>query len=261
MILLYVVVLAAVYAATEVLPLGAAAHTYLLPALLGWPPLGAAAVSAAHMGMAAGIAVTFHRDVIAVGLGLWRAARGRPDAGSRLALNIAAGTLPALALGYVVPGLLGTAGTLSLTLWAMLGGGVLLWLADRLGMRLKRVEHLTPLGAAAIGAVQAAALVPGIGRTAITLIAARLMGYERDQALRFSMLLAVPMLLASSGISLSGLGLPTSPAMMAVAAACFVVTVAALAFTQNWVRRTDFALFAWYRILVGGALLAVYYYL
>ncbi|MCP6497894.1 undecaprenyl-diphosphatase, partial [Klebsiella pneumoniae] len=77
-----------------------------------------------------------------------------------------------------------------------------LWIADRLGVTVRRVEHLGWTGAMLIGLLQAAALLPGISRTAITIAAARLMGFERRDAARFSLLLAIPLLGAHAGHTL-----------------------------------------------------------
>ena len=130
-------------------------------------------------------------------------------------------------------------------LWAMIGFAIVLWIADRVGMRVKRLEHMTLGQALVVGLAQPLAFIPGTSRSGITMVAARLMGYEREEAARFSFLLSIPAILAAgfyeglklaeggAGEALSGAGL----ALLFSAA----TGLAAIAFLMRWLRRSSFA--------------------
>jgi undecaprenyl-diphosphatase len=114
-----------------------------------------------------------------------------------------------------------------------------------------------------IGCAQVLALIPGTSRSGITMSAARLLGMERSEAARFSMLLSIPAILGAG--TLKGLDLYRLGDVELTATAVFA---AGLAFVAAWV--TIFALMAWlqrstftpfvvYRVFLGGALLALTY--
>src|SRR3546814_15121237 len=79
--------------------------------------------------------------------------------------------------------------------WATIGFGIVLYIADRSTLTLRRIEHMTFAAGFAIGLSQILALIPGTSRSGITMTAARFPVFERVEAARFSMLLALPHLL------------------------------------------------------------------
>ena len=124
--------------------------------------------------------------------------RGRMDDGARLAFNILIATLPALAIGFAVQHFLGDRlRSMHVVAWTMIVFGVVLYVADRVGLTVRRVEHMGMGQALAIGVAQTLAFVPGTSRSGITIVAARLFGYERAEAARFSFLLSIPAILAA----------------------------------------------------------------
>ena len=162
--------------------------------------------------------------------------------------------------------LLGTpfaAAELTLIAWTTVGFGVLLFLADRLGMTLRRVEHMAGLTSLLIGLAQVIAFIPGAGRIGVTVTAARLLGFERTEAARFAMLLSLVPLLVAAGwptwmLRLDGTSVLGTGGAIA-AAITFVATYATIAFLMRWLRRGTFAPFAIYRLIVGGGLLYAIY--
>ena len=77
--------------------------------------------------------------------------------------------------------------------------GLAMGMADRLCMTVKRVEHLGLIDALILGAAQLLAFLPGIGRLAAGLLAARLLGFERPSAYRFLLLADAAILMAGGG--------------------------------------------------------------
>jgi undecaprenyl-diphosphatase len=147
--------------------------------------------------------------------------------------------------------------------WTTLGFGVVLFVADRLGMTFKRVEHLSAAGALAIGLAQVLALIPGTSRAGITMTAARALGFERQDAARFSMLLSIPTI-AGAGI-LGGLDIYASgdprlglDALLAAVFACATALVA-ISLMMAWLRHATFTPFIIYRAILGIALLTWVY--
>ena len=117
--------------------------------------------------------------------------------------------------------------------------------------------------AAIIGGAQILSLVPGTSRSGITMTAARMLGFERSDAARFSMLLSIPTILAAgllvtSDISqLESVGNVTEAAIAGLLA--FGFAMLAIAALLAWLRHATFGPFALYRIVLGVALLVWIY--
>jgi len=139
----------------------------------------------------------------------------------------------------------------------------LLMVTDQLGMTLRRIEHLGIGEVLVIGTAQILALIPGTSRSGICMTAARVLGMERADAARFSMLLSIPVIIGAGtlkGYELwkSGDSALTSDAFVG-AGLSLVTALIAIALMMTWLRRATFTPFAIYRIILGIALLGYAY--
>ncbi len=262
--ILHILVLAIIQGATEFLPVSSSGHLILVPYATGWADQGLVIDVAAHLGTLIAVLVYFWRDVRLMLVGLWRLISGRLDDGGRLMLFLLAATIPALAVGYVVDQYFSDAVRNPLIVaWALIGFGVVLYLADRIGMTVKQVKHMTLVQALVIGMAQVLAFIPGTSRSGITMTAARMLGFERGEAARFSFLLSIPAISAAGLWKGRELITGSDAAMLQSAALTLgfsaVVGFVAIAFLMAWLRRASFAPFVGYRILLGGLLLWLIY--
>ena len=158
--LLHIVVLALVQGITEFLPISSSGHLILVPGVTGWPDQGLVIDVAAHVGTLFAVLVYFWRDVGAMFAGLGRLSRGRVDDGAKLAFHLAIATLPALAIGFAVQHFLGDQPrSIKVVAWTMIGFGIVLYLADRIGLTVRRLEHMNMGQALVIGIAQTLAFV------------------------------------------------------------------------------------------------------
>lgn len=254
------IILALVQGITEFLPISSSAHLILVPQFTGAVDQGPLIDVAVHVGTLGAVVLYLWRDVVQMLVGIGWAMRGRPDAGFRLALQIVLATIPLVAAGYAASRYLGTElRSIEVIAWATLGFGILLWVVDRAGMTVRRIEHMKYGGALFIGLSQVLALIPGTSRSGITMTAARFLGFERSEAARFSMLLAIPAILAAgtlAGIDLykSGDAQLTTDAIIA-AGLSLITALFAIVAMMGWLKRASFLPFVLYRILLGGGLL------
>lgn len=271
--LLLLAILAVVQGITEFLPISSSGHLVLVWEV--FDQTQAAGVRAAeterldldvavHVGTLAAVCLYFWRDIWRMAVGLLRLLAGRRDPGAHLAGLVLLASLPIIPAGYFGKDLvLIYFRDIAVIGWTTLGFGILLGLSDRFGMLINRIEHMGWLQAVIVGLAQVLALVPGTSRSGITMTAARFLGFERSEAARFSLLLAIPAI-AGAG-SLAGLDLYQSGDLSlgrdaAIAAGlAFVAALIAIAAMMAWLRRASFTPFVVYRILLGILLLALVY--
>lgn len=236
----------------------------MIAPLTGWPDQGLVIDVAVHVGTLGAVIIYFWRDIWGMLAGLFRAATGRKDRGAHLAAQVVLGTLPVIAAGYALNHYMpdGIRG-LTVVAWATLGFGIVLYIADRVGMTIRRIEHLGYGDAFFIGLAQVLALIPGTSRSGITMSAARILGFERADAARFSMLLSIPAILGAGtlkGVELAESGnADLTAAAIFAAGLAFLAAIFSIAFLMAWLRRSSFTPFVIYRVLLGGILLALVY--
>ncbi|MBX2831947.1 MAG: undecaprenyl-diphosphate phosphatase [Rhodospirillales bacterium] len=265
MTLQHIILLAIVQGITEFLPISSSGHLVLAPALTGSPDQGLLVDVAVHVGTLAAVLIYFWRDVFAMLGGFVVLFTGRINAGARLALHIVLATIPVIAVGFYlkVSGIEEQLRSVAIIAWTTLGFGILLWVADKVGMTINRLEHMRWGGALFIGLAQVIALIPGTSRSGITMTAARLMGYERSDAAQFSMLMSIPVILGAgllAGIDLHQAGnIELNQDIFLAVGLSFLTALIAIAVLMNWLKQSSFTPFAIYRILLGGALLVWIY--
>lgn len=267
--LLHVVVLAIVQGITEFLPISSSGHL-----VLTWEAFDALNMTGieqseadrltldigVHVGTLAAVCLYAWREVGQMTGGVARLLVGRWTPGARLAALLVVGTLPLIIVGGLFKETV-TAHLRDVTIvaWATIGFGILLYIADRSTLTLRRIEHMTFSAGLLIGLAQVLALLPGTSRSGITMTAARFLGFERVEAARFSLLLAIPAILGAG--TLAGYDLYKSGNMVlgveAVigAALAFVVALISIVLMIGWLKRASFTPFVVYRILLGAALL------
>ena len=262
---LHLAILALVQGVTEFLPISSSGHLVLVPWLVGWEDQGVTLDVAVHVGTLGAVCVYLWRDITRILGGLWRMVKGKGvNDGARVGFFIVLATLPVIAAGYWMHKTMPD-GIRSIEIigWATLGFGIVLWIADSLGVTVRRMEHLGLSDVVIIGLSQCLALIPGTSRSGITMAAGRLLGMERPDCARFSMLLSIPAIVGAGvlkGLDLykSGDAVQMSTALTGAGLA-FLSALVAIALMMAWLKRASFTPFVVYRVVLGGALLAIAY--
>ncbi len=260
MALFHIFVLAVVQGITEFLPISSSGHLVLTSKVLCWPDQGLTMDVAVHVGSLLAVTVYFWRDVWAMIVGLGRLLTGRGGAPARLLVNVVIGTIPVMIIGFLAQDFIsGYLRSVEVIAWATIGFGILLWVADRVGMTVWRIDHLGYPSALAIGLAQVLALIPGTSRSGITMTAARFIGLERSDAARFSLLLSIPTIMAAGGLTGFQLyesgNLFLSTDLLVAAGMAFVTALISIAVMMAWLRNSGFGPFVIYRIFLGAGLL------
>jgi undecaprenyl-diphosphatase len=255
--LTHAVALGALHGPAELLPISSSAHVTLVPWLLGWPytdldpELRKAFEVALHAGTAAALLVALRDEV-------GEAARGFDR---RRALLTTLSFVPPAVLGYAlerpIERRLGTPATIAA---GLLGGSALMALADRRPARRAR-DDADALDGLALGAAQAAALVPGVSRNGATLAAARALGFGREDANALSRHVALPIIAGATalkGVRLArrGVATPVRRSFAAGAAAAFASTLGSTWVIRQVERDRSLLPYAAYRAALAAVVIA-----
>ena len=270
-IVLQALVMGIVQGLTEFLPVSSSGHLVIVPFLFGWDDefLNSLAFSVMlHLGTLVALLTYFREDwvrLVPAGLAAVRDRSFRGDADRRLAGLLAATTIPAAIAGLLFNDLIEEQfREVGLVAVMLVVGGIILWVADRVGRRSRGIADVTFPVAFGIGAAQALALIPGISRSGISISAGRLAGLDREAAARFAFLMATP--ITAGAILFEARRLLTGEAGVDVAIAPLVVGMiaalvsglAAIHFTLRYLRTRSLDIFVWYRFALAAVVLVVW---
>jgi undecaprenyl-diphosphatase len=253
------VVMGVVEGLTEFLPVSSTGHLILLGVLIGFEgPPGKVFEIAIQLGAILAVVMVYFGKLRGLAMGMWL-----PGLERIYVANILLAFLPALVIGATLHGPITEA---LFNPWvvsvALILGGVAIILIERFRPtpRITRVEELGWLACLLIGFGQALAMIPGTSRSGATIITALLVGADRRTAAEFSFILAIPTMFAATAYSLykvrdtlDGSGLAQIAVGFTVA---FLVALVVVRAVIAFIGRVGFAPFGWYRIAVGGVMLA-----
>jgi len=179
--------------------------------------------------------------------------------------------LKRLIVAFIPTGIIGLAlyhvvktyliGNQAVVLWALGLGGIALVAFEMLHVSAPEenadISSISYKQAAIIGLCQALAIVPGVSRSAATIVGGLMLGINRTTIVRFSFLLAVPTMVAASGLDLlksAGTFSGDNITSLAVGfVVSFVVALFAIRWLISYVQKHSFSVFGWYRIVIALA--------
>lgn len=253
---------------TEFLPVSSSAHLILARMFFGFESerFGLAFDVACHVGTLVAVLIYFHREIAGMVASLPRLfdplrtrARGPREENARLIWLLMVGTVPAVFVGLLFDRIieedLRTPGVAA-TMLAL--GAIGFFVADRVGSNTRSDRSLTMTEAFWIGCAQAAALVPGVSRSGITITVALLLGLRRAEAARFIFLLAIPAILgaaASEAASVlqAGLGRDVATLFVTGIVSSAIVGYVAVQGFIRYLANHSLNPFAWYRLALAGS--------
>ena len=128
--------------------------------------------------------------------------------------------------------------------------------------RINSIENITYGTAIIIGIFQVLSLIPGTSRSGATIVGAILIGVSRTVAAEFTFFLAIPVMLGASLLKLVKFGLVFTQAEAVILAVgmitAFVVSILAIKFLMGYIKKHDFKVFGYYRIILGIAVVAYF---
>jgi undecaprenyl-diphosphatase len=253
-------VLGIVEGLTEFIPVSSTGHILLLGHFLGFESAGRAFEVMIQLGAILAILSVYAARILQI-------LRDLPhDPGARrLFAGVWLAFLPAVVVGVLAHDIIKTVlfETPMLIAVMLILGGVVLLVVDRMALspRYPQASDLPLSRALAIGAIQCLAMVPGVSRSGATIVGALLLGASRRAAAEFSFFLSMPTMAGAFAYDLlKNRAILDTEAWAQIAvgfAAAFVAAVIVVRWLLDFVTRRGFALFGWWRIIVGSVALVV----
>ena len=264
MSLFQALVLGIVQGLTEFLPVSSSAHLALIPWAFGWRDPGLAFDVSLHFGTLVAVLWFFRREWVrltASAIAIVTTRRVDSPEKKRVVFLIIAtipGALAGLALEHYAESYFRSPVLIATVLIVL---GLTLWLVDKAAPQSRTMDEMTWMQALALGIAQCFALIPGVSRSGSTITAGRGLGFHRESAAVFSFLMSMPI---TAGAALHEV--PKALHQQGLSSAIIVGVLAsavsgwlAIAVLLRYVARHSYGLFAAYRVLLGIAVLALFF--
>ncbi|HUQ98050.1 MAG TPA: undecaprenyl-diphosphatase UppP [Gemmatimonadaceae bacterium] len=261
---LQALVLGIIQGLSEFLPISSSAHLMLAPWLFGWEDPGLAFDVALHLGTLIALLWYFRAEWAALIRAAWEIISTRridtPE--QRRVIYLIVATIPGAIGGFLLQSKAESAFRApQITAIALIVMGVLLWLVDKLADQRRVLGEMRWIDALLIGLSQVVALIPGVSRSGSTITTGRGLRFDRESAAEFSFLMSMPIIAAAvifEGPKALHEGGLTSELMAGVVASAISGWLA-ISILMRFITRHSYGIFAFYRIALGIAVLAVIY--
>jgi len=259
-------ILGAIQGITEFFPISSTAHLVLLPWFFSWQDKGLPFNVALHMGSLMAIIYYFWQDwvlIIREFLKCLFSGSFSTSPAGKIGLYLIIATIPGAVAGVLFESQ--AAGILRHPLYVAFSlsfFGVVLYISDRFSFKSKSVEEMSVTDCILIGVVQALAIVPGVSRSGITITGAMFRGFKRDEAAKFSFMLAAPLIAGAGVFETRHLELSSvmSVPFIAGIAASALFAFLAIKYLLKYVRHRSYNVFVIYRLALAVLIVFLYLY-
>jgi undecaprenyl-diphosphatase len=259
---LQAIALGVIQGLSEFLPISSSAHLTLAPWLFGWEDPGLAFDVALHFGTLLAVLWYFRMEwlqLIKAAFGIITTGRiETPEKRKVVYLIIATipGAIGGLMLQSRAEAAFRSPEVIAIALIVM---GILLWAVDKAVDQRRVLGEMRWVDSLLIGLSQVIALIPGVSRSGSTITTARGLRFDRESAAEFSFLMSMPIIAAAvvlEGPKALHQGGLTNELMSGVVAAAISGWLA-ISILMRYVSRHSYGIFAFYRVALGLAVLAV----
>lgn len=258
---IYAAILGIVQGLTEFWPISSSGHLVIAHDILDFNFVDDLSFDVAlHLGTLVSLVVFFWKDITRFIVAFFRSFANwnfSGDVNQRLAWFVAVGTVPAAVVGFFVADL---AETVFRNLWLVSGlliaGGALFFIAERVFQKEKELTELRWSGVIIVACAQVLALVPGVSRSGITIVAGMFHGLKRHVAARFSFLLSIPVVFGAGlkkmyDVATAGLSGNEWMAVLVGFVSAAIIGYIAIGVLLKFLERRPLNIFGYYRLVLG----------
>ena len=245
---------------TEFLPISSSGHLVLFAKLTNWEDQGLFTDIVVHFGTLFAVIVYLRKEIYYLLSNIFQF-RIFED---QIIFKIILSTLPAILLGYFIYDYVSLYfRSIQLIAISSIVFAIILYFADKISIQAKSWKNITCTEAFVVGLFQVLAFIPGASRAGVTITGARFLGYDRSNATKFSMVLSIPIILASMTLSLINVFNEEQVAInfyhsFSAAIVAFITALLSIIFLMHFIKKANFNIFIIYRIILGIILLIVY---
>ena len=245
---------------TEFLPISSSGHLVLVSELTSWQDQGLLTDVAVHFGTLFAVIIYLRSHINALVKNFFSFQITQNDN----LIKIIIATIPAVIVGFFIFDFVQLYfRDIKVVAVTSVVFAALLFVADHFKIKISSWKNMSYVKALIIGLFQALAFIPGASRAGVTITGARFLGFDRSSAAIFSMLLSIPIILAS--LVLTSLDLMNSAqvninlyqSLFASFVAC-ITALLSINIMMRIIQRSTFNIFIIYRVLLGFILLYFY---
>ena len=262
--MLSIILLAFVQGIAEFLPISSSFHLiifrdiFMVGKNIITPNMGLAFDIALHFGTALSVIVFFFKDFLNIFI---KGITKNKSKEGKMLWYIVLSTIPASFFGVLFEDRIDTIFRTNFYLmsFAFIIMGIILYLVDKYSNNNKDLNSMSFKEALIIGIYQVFALIPGFSRSGVSITSARLLGINREDSSIYSFYLSLPIVLGAVILSIFKIDLNILKEYALVftlgVVVSFITGLLSIRYLLNYVKKNDYKIFLWYRIIIGIMLL------
>lgn len=259
------IILGFVEGATEFIPISSSGHLIVVRQLLGVNDFGGLSFDAIlQLSTSLALLVYFRNDISRLLKSFWTMLHKKPlerAEDKTLIYTIIIGTIPAVIFGLLLEDRMNTIfRNVQLVSLTLILGSLLFWFAEKMARQNKVLTFGRGL---IVGFFQCLALIPGVSRSGATISGGLIAGFNKDEAVRFSFLLSIPILLGAGlkkifevrhELFSASFGMPLFLGCLAA----FITGLIAINFLIKYLKTHDLNVFIWYRVALAILIILIF---
>lgn len=254
MSVLKAIILGIIQGVAEFLPISSSAHLILFPYLFGWEESGLAFDIALHFGTMMAVLAIFFKDWWNLFIGAIKDIKDKKKStNGRMFWYLIIATVPAALTGLLLDDIIEN--IIRNKIWiialALAIMGLLIYIGDKWASKHykkeTKFEDINLKQALIVGIFQAFAVIPGFSRSGTTILAGRLQGISKEAITKFTFLLSVPVICGATILKIGDLAF-TKEVIVGIISS-FAMGVISIKFLLSYIKKHDFSIFAFYRVI------------
>lgn len=250
------IILGIIQGVAEFLPISSSAHLIIFPYLFGWEESGLAFDVALHFGTMMAVLVIFFKDWWNLFIGAIKDIKTKKKStNGRMFWYLVAATVPAALAGLLLDDVIEN--VIRNKIWiialALAIMGMLIYIGDKWASKHykkeTKFENITLKQALIVGVSQAFAVIPGFSRSGTTILAGRLQGISKEAITKFTFLLSVPVICGATILKVGDLAF-TKEVIVGIISS-FAMGIISIKFLLSYIKKHDFSVFAFYRVILA----------
>ena len=254
---LQIIVLGLIQGITEFLPISSSAHLILVSEFFDWKDQGMNHDIAVHFGTLGAVIFYLRKNMISLIKDIALFITKRKTEQKFLYLKIIISTLPSIIIGFFIYNyFLVYFRNVYLIAYSCIIFGIILYLVDKYSTSKRDLSEITFTNSFVIGIFQAFAFIPGASRSGMVITGARLLGFNRESAAVYSLLLSIPIIFASLALALpnffdSNSNIFDLNQIIISSLVSFITAFFSIKLMIDFVKKYNYNIFVFYRVLLG----------